>query len=63
MSQKQKVKQTKCIWPIIHAIAAFANDIDNYGSGYIVVGIAEYNGMPGIPISGLNKGYLLPCPL
>ncbi len=42
--------------PIIHSITAFANDIDNSGGGYIVVGIAEENGMPGIPISGLNKG-------
>lgn len=42
--------------PIVHSIAAFANDIDNSGGGYIVVGIAEENGMPRIPISGLNKG-------
>ena len=27
--------------PIIHSITAFANDIDNSGGGYIVVGIAE----------------------
>ena len=42
--------------PIVHSITAFANDIDNSGGGYIVVGIAEQNGMPKIPISGLNKG-------
>ena len=40
--------------PIVHSITAFANDIDNSGGGYIVVGIAEQNGMPKIPISGLN---------
>lgn len=42
--------------PIIHSITAFANDIDNSGGGYIVVGIAEENGMPKIPVTGLNKG-------
>ena len=25
--------------PIIHSICAFANDIDNVGGGYIVVGV------------------------
>ena len=42
--------------PIIHSIAAFANDIDNSGGGYIIVGIEEENGMPKLPISGLKKG-------
>ena len=41
--------------PIIHSIAAFANDIDNSGGGYIIVGIEEENGMPKLPISGLKK--------
>ena len=40
---------------IIHSICAFANDIDNWGGGYIVVGIEEINGMPKFPISGLEK--------
>ena len=38
---------------IIHSICAFANDIDNWGGGYIVVGIEEINGMPKFPISGI----------
>jgi len=42
--------------PIIHSITAFANDIDNSGGGYIIVGIEEENGMPKLPISGLKKG-------
>lgn len=41
--------------PIIHSITAFANDIDNLGGGYIVIGIKEENGMPVLPISGINK--------
>lgn len=44
--------------PIIHTITAFANDIDNTGGGYVIVGIAEENGMPNIPASGLDKDSL-----
>ena len=40
---------------IIHSICAFAIDIDNWGGGYIVVGIEEINGMSKFPISGLEK--------
>lgn len=40
---------------IIHSICAFANDIDNWGGGYVIVGIEEENGMPKFPITGLNK--------
>ena len=28
---------------IVHSICAFANDIDNWGGGYIIVGIEEQN--------------------
>ena len=41
--------------PIIHTICAFANDIDNIGGGYIVIGIDEENGMPVFPIKGIDK--------
>ena len=41
--------------PIIHTITAFANDFDNLGGGYILVGIAEENGTPKMPLSGLPK--------
>ena len=41
--------------PIIHTIAAFANDIDNLGGGYIFIGIEEQNGLPKFPITGLSK--------
>ena len=43
---------------IIHSICAFANDIDNWGGGYIIVGIEEENGMPKFPIAGLSKDSL-----
>lgn len=40
--------------PIIHAICAFANDIDNWGGGYIIVGAAEERGLLKRPIEGLD---------
>lgn len=40
---------------ILHSICAFANDIDNWGGGYIVIGIEEENGMPKLPVEGLEK--------
>jgi len=40
---------------IIQSICAFANDIDNWGGGYIIIGIEEENGMPKFPIEGLSK--------
>lgn len=39
---------------VIHSLCAFANDINNWGGGYIVVGIEENNGRPVLPPSGLN---------
>ena len=29
---------------IVHTICAFANDIDNSGGGYVIVGVAEGRG-------------------
>lgn len=40
---------------ILHSICAFANDIDNWGGGYIIIGVEEENGMPKLPVSGLTK--------
>lgn len=41
--------------PIIRTICAFANDIDNMGGGYIIVGVEEENGSPKFPIKGIAK--------
>jgi len=41
--------------PILHTICAFANDIDNWGGGYIILGIDEVDGMPQFPVRGLEK--------
>lgn len=38
---------------IYHSICAFANDIDNLGGGYILVGVKEKNGIAERPIEGI----------
>lgn len=40
--------------PILHSICAFANDIDNWGGGYILIGVEEKNGRPKMPITGVK---------
>ncbi|MBR0090964.1 MAG: putative DNA binding domain-containing protein [Lachnospiraceae bacterium] len=40
--------------PIIHTITAFANDFDNMGGGYILIGVAEENGRPRLLLEGLD---------
>ena len=44
--------------PILHSITAFANDFDNLGGGYIVIGVEEQNGYPRFPVKGLDKSTL-----
>lgn len=39
---------------IYRTICAFANDFEDTGSGYIVVGVEEENGMPVRPVCGIN---------
>ena len=39
----------------LKSVCAFANDLDNWGGGYIIIGIEEENGIPKIPIKGLEK--------
>jgi ATP-dependent DNA helicase RecG len=43
---------------IIHTMCAFANDIDNMGGGYIIVGIEDDNGQPKFPVAGLSDSEL-----
>jgi ATP-dependent DNA helicase RecG len=38
----------------LHSICAFANDINNWGGGYIIVGVKENNGYPILPPAGLD---------
>lgn len=43
---------------IVHTICAFANDINNWGGGYIIVGISENAGQPVLPPAGLQQNQL-----
>ena len=38
---------------VLHSICAFANDIDNCGGGYVILGVEEKDGRPVFPIKGL----------
>jgi len=40
---------------IMHTICAFANDLNNWGGGYIIVGIEEDNGQPILPPEGIQQ--------
>lgn len=39
---------------VMHTVCAFANDIHNWGGGYIIVGVEEKNGMPVLPPCGVE---------
>ncbi len=39
---------------IMHTICAFANDINNWGGGYIIIGIQADGGIPQFPPAGLS---------
>jgi ATP-dependent DNA helicase RecG len=43
---------------IIHTLCAFANDLNNWGGGYVIVGIEENQGKAILPPYGLNQGDL-----
>ena len=43
---------------IYHTICAFANDFENLGGGYIVVGVEEKNGMAKRPVLGVPEEQL-----
>ncbi len=62
---QRKVERTrieyKANWnpePILHTITAFANDFDNMGGGYILIGVEEENGRPVLPLKGLDPDSL-----
>ena len=38
---------------VLHSVCAFANDINNWGGGYIVIGINAIEGIPQFPLKGL----------
>ena len=40
---------------IYHSVCAYANDFDNVGGGYILIGVEENNGMAVRPVKGLDE--------
>ncbi len=45
-------------YSILKTVCAFANDIDEYGGGYIIVGIEENGGTPILPPFGIQQNEL-----
>ena len=43
---------------VYHSVCAFANDIDNVGGGYILLGVEEENGVARRPVCGLPEASL-----
>jgi DNA-binding HxlR family transcriptional regulator len=51
----------KCGWnpeEVIRTMCAFANDLNNWGGGYIIIGIEANDGMPVLPPAGLQQSQL-----
>lgn len=44
--------------PVLHTLCAFANDLHNWGGGYLVVGVAEEDGRALLPAAGLKPNQL-----
>jgi ATP-dependent DNA helicase RecG len=43
---------------VLHTLCAFANDLHNWGGGYLLVGVGEQDGRPVLPPAGLNPRQL-----
>ena len=43
---------------VIRTMCAFANDLHNWGGGYIIIGIDTKDGIPVFPVSGLQQNQL-----
>jgi len=53
-SERLEFKQSWNPEKVIHSICAFANDLNNWGGGYLIIGIAEEDGRPMLPPVGLQ---------
>ena len=45
----------------LKTVCAFANDLDNWGGGYIVIGVEEENGRPVYPLKGVPADEIDAC--
>lgn len=39
---------------VLYTLCAYANDIDNWGGGYILIGVSEKDGLPVKPVQGID---------
>ncbi len=44
----------------LHSICAFANDFNNWGGGYIIIGVEAKDGIPTLPPKGLQPNQIDP---
>lgn len=51
---KDRIKKGWNPQKIMESITAFANDINNWGGGYIIVGVDENEGRPLLPPEGIK---------
>ena len=42
----------------LKSITAFANDLDNWGGGYVVIGVKEETGIPVKPYEGVPRSLI-----
>lgn len=52
--ERMEFKQGWNPGPIMRTVCAFANDFENLGSGYVIVGVEEEDGKPKRPVLGFN---------
>ena len=53
-SERLEYKESWNPEDVLHTMCAFANDMHNWGGGYIVIGVAEKDGLPVLPPKGVN---------
>lgn len=44
--------------PVVRSLCAFANDLQNLNGGYVLIGVAERNGVAVRPVAGLDEASL-----
>jgi len=43
---------------VCHTVCAFANDINNWGGGYIIIGVESQDGIPHMPPVGILRNQI-----
>ena len=56
-----ELKETWDAESSLKSVCAFANDLDNWGGGYIVIDVEEKNGQPAYPLKGVPADNVVQC--